>query len=200
MPQESGNINRPMRSEGPALPGTPWLLKANLVEAMIDKAREAILILDETFQVQMANPSFLRLVRLTLPDIRGRVIFELGSLQWDIPSLHHLLEERLSQQPEVDDWEVKLPIPHCGVRTFLLNARWIQPEAGPKLLFLYLDGLENQRPIDEQDSEYAERFQSVFKHTPIGISILDQFGRIKRCNPSFLALLGQSEEGCFTAI
>jgi two-component system, chemotaxis family, CheB/CheR fusion protein len=76
------------------------------IDSMVDTVRESVLILDAELRVRRASRSFYRTF-LTVPeDTEGRLIYELGNNQWDIPNLRHLLEGILPQQASFDDFEV----------------------------------------------------------------------------------------------
>jgi len=51
------------------------------------------------------------------------MLYELGDGQWDSPSLRTLLEEVLSLNHAVHDFEVDHAFPGLGQRTMVLNAR-----------------------------------------------------------------------------
>ena len=55
--------------------------------ALIENARESTLVLDEGLRVTLANPAFYRAFQVSPEQTAGRVIYELGNHQWDIPKL-----------------------------------------------------------------------------------------------------------------
>ena len=52
----------------------------------------------------------------------GRLVYELGNGQWDIPTLRTLLDEVLSKNQAVIDFEVEHEFRDLGRRCMLLNA------------------------------------------------------------------------------
>jgi hypothetical protein len=50
--------------------------------------------------------SFYRAFSVTKEETEGRLIYELGDRQWDVPALRALLEEILPERTEFDDFEV----------------------------------------------------------------------------------------------
>jgi two-component system CheB/CheR fusion protein len=53
----------------------------------------------------------------------GRLVYDLGNRQWDIPLLRALLEEVLPQKSVVDDFEITHTFEDLAARTILVNAR-----------------------------------------------------------------------------
>jgi len=60
---------------------------------------------------------------LTPADTQERLLYELGSGQWNIPELRTLLERVLSGSKPFKDYEVNAAFDTIGARNMLLNAR-----------------------------------------------------------------------------
>ena len=108
-------------------------------DALIETAREAILILNHKLQVISANLTFYRDFEVAREETQDRPIYELGNGQWNIPKLRELLENILPNNGRVEDFEVSHNFPHLGTRRMMLNARRIEPQLGQKLILLYLE-------------------------------------------------------------
>ena len=65
----------------------------SLILCRLESAREPILVLDARLQVTAANPAFYRVFDVATDETEGRLIYELGDGQWNIPKLRELLEE-----------------------------------------------------------------------------------------------------------
>jgi len=94
-------------------------------EKVVNAVREGLLILDSDLRVRSANDSFYRLFGVDKAETEGRLIYELGNGQWDIPELRELLEEILPEKETFDDYEVEHDFENIGYRSMLLNARRI---------------------------------------------------------------------------
>jgi|HubBroStandDraft_6_1064221.scaffolds.fasta_scaffold00691_2 two-component system CheB/CheR fusion protein len=110
-------------------------------DALIETAREAILILNHKLQVISANLSFYRDFAVAREETQNRPIYELGNGQWNIPRLRELLENILPNNGRVEDFEVSHDFPHLGTRRMILNARRIEPQPGRKLILLYIEDM-----------------------------------------------------------
>jgi two-component system CheB/CheR fusion protein len=115
-------------------------------DTLIESAREPIMVLDSKLQVTVANQAFYRTFGASREETEGRLIFELGSGQWNIPRLRQLLEEIVPRHSPVDDFEVSQEFPHIGKREMLLNAHRIELQPGhPSILLAIEEVTANQR-------------------------------------------------------
>src|SRR5882757_4404983 len=91
----------------------------NILRAVPDPA----LILDVDLRLQMANEAFYQMFKLSPTESQGRLIYELGNRQWNIPWLRVLLEELLSCSSVLHDFQIAHAFENFGSPTMLLNAR-----------------------------------------------------------------------------
>ena len=61
-------------------------------ENIVETVREPMLVLDGQLRVRTANPSFYRTFQVVEGETEGRLLYDLGNRQWDIPALRKLLE------------------------------------------------------------------------------------------------------------
>jgi two-component system, chemotaxis family, CheB/CheR fusion protein len=113
--------------------------------ALIENARDANLVLDSNLHVVSANQAFQRSFEVSAEGTENRPIYDLGNGQWNIPRLRELLENILSNNGRVEDFEVHHDFPHLGPRTMMVNARRIELQAGRPLILLYIEDV-TQRP------------------------------------------------------
>ena len=62
----------------------------------------------------------------------GRLLYELGDRQWDIPALRQALDEVLPRGRPLEGFEVEHEFPRIGRRTMVLNARRLRRETGQR--------------------------------------------------------------------
>src|SRR5271166_4080442 len=101
-----------------------------LAQAIVDTVREPVLVMDEHARVIAANRSFYSLFKVSPQDTQGRLLYELGDGQWDIPKLRLLLEKIIPEHGVIEDYEVEHEFPGVGPRTMCLNARRVFYEGG----------------------------------------------------------------------
>ena len=103
---------------------------------IVDTMREPLLVLGGDLKVVSGNRSFYKNFQVTPGETEGKLIYELGNGQWDIPRLRELLENILPANDVFDDFEVEHEFPNIGKRKIILNARRIISEKGEKELIL----------------------------------------------------------------
>ena len=109
-------------------------------ENIVETVREPLVVLDADLTVMSVNRSFCQTFEVTPGETEGRLIYELGDFQWDIPALRNLLEEVLPQNNSFDGLEVQHDFPTIGQRQMLLNARRIADSDGePNLILLAIE-------------------------------------------------------------
>lgn len=107
-----------------------------LADGVVNTVREPLLVLDGDLRVVTASRSFYRRFQVLPEDTLGRLIYELGNRQWDIPKLRELLETILPRDQNFDGYRVDHDFPSIGRRSMLLNARRILGKAGNTQLIL----------------------------------------------------------------
>jgi light-regulated signal transduction histidine kinase (bacteriophytochrome) len=119
---------------------------------IIATVREPLIVLDGDLRVISVNNSFYRTFKVLPPETEGRLIFEVGNRQWDIPRLRILLENILPTNQHFEDFEVEHDFPEIGRRTMLLNARLLKRggEAEDLILLAIEDVTERKRQETEQ--------------------------------------------------
>jgi len=110
-------------------------------EALIENARESILVLDEGLHVTLANPVFYQTFQVSPEETNGRLIYDLGNRQWDIPKLRELLHDITARNKRIDGFEVRHKFQHLGLRHMILNARRIEPHGGSQMILLSIEDL-----------------------------------------------------------
>jgi two-component system CheB/CheR fusion protein len=114
-------------------------------DALIENAREAILMLESDLRVAGANHVFYRNFHVSRKETENRPIYDLGDGQWNIPRLRELLENVLPNNGRVEDFEVRHDFPQLGARVMMLNARRIEPRPGQQLILLYIEDVTEKK-------------------------------------------------------
>ena len=118
-------------------------------DALIENAREPILVLDSRLHVTAANETFYREFDVARNETEKRAIYDLGSGQWNIPGLRTLLADVLRSNTRVDDFEVRHNFPHIGPRIMLLNARRLEFQPGRQVILLNIEDVTQARKHEE---------------------------------------------------
>src|SRR5579864_8516714 len=128
--------------------------RRTLEQAIVDTVREPLLVLDEELRVVTASRSFYTAFKVNREEIEGRLLFELGSGQWNIPGLRKLLEDVIPRHTTIEKYEVEHQFPSIGRRTMLLNARKIFYEGnGATSLLLAIEDDTERRALEKEKDE-----------------------------------------------
>ena len=67
----------------------------DFAEAIVETVREPLVILNQNLQVLKANKTFYETFQAAREETEGRLVYDLGNGQWNIPKLRELLENIL---------------------------------------------------------------------------------------------------------
>lgn len=163
---------------------------------IISTLREPFLVLDGGLMVRTANAAFYQTFHVSEDQTEGRLLYDLGDGQWDIPKLRELLGEVIPEDLTLRDFEVEHDFPGIGPRSMLLNARRFPPEGtNPKLLLLAIEDATDRRRADAALLGSELRYRRLFQTAKDGILILDaNTMTILDSNPFMSGLLGYEPE------
>lgn len=118
-------------------------------DSIINTIREPLLVLDSNLRVVSTNRSFYTTFLVNPEETVGRMVYELGNHQWDIPALRELLERILPEKESFSDYEVSHAFPTLGMRTMLLNARQLRRGFGlPPLILLAIEDITRRKRLE----------------------------------------------------
>ncbi len=173
---------------------------ATYAENIIDTVREPLLVLDSALKIISANRSFYVSFKVTPQETIGKLIYDLGNRQWDIPKLRTLLEEILPKDNKFDDYEVEHEFSNIGHKIMLLNARRVtQQEIGYQLILLAIEDITERREIENglekarkelvitkiSEDEAREYAESIINTVREPLIALDQDLRVVTASRSF---------------
>ncbi|MDQ1636799.1 MAG: two-component system, LuxR family, sensor kinase FixL [Pyrinomonadaceae bacterium] len=160
---------------------------------IVETVREPLVILDSDLRVTGASRSFYRTFSVTKEETEGRLIYELGDRQWDIPALRTLLEEILPAHTEFDNFEVDHVFPRVGRRVILLNARQlISQERNATTILLAIEDITDRKKEEQILRESEERLETIIENLHEGLMISDLNGQLTNFNRAGLAMHGFS--------
>jgi two-component sensor histidine kinase len=129
-----------------------------LAQAIVDTVREPVLVMDEHARVIAANRSFYSVFKVSPQDTQGRLLYELGDGQWDIPKLRLLLEKIIPEHGVIEDYEVEHEFPGVGPRTMCLNARRVFYEGGADTtILLGIEDVTQPRTLEREREELLKQ-------------------------------------------
>ncbi|HKW79922.1 MAG TPA: ATP-binding protein, partial [Casimicrobiaceae bacterium] len=168
-------------------------LARDYAEATIRTARDPLLVLSADFRVEEANDAFYSTFKVSPAQSVGRLIYELGNGQWNIPRLRALLEDTRRRHSFFDDVEITHDFETIGQRTMLLSARTLSDAAGtPVRIVLGIHDLTESRRFEQALGEAAERFHFMTEAMPQKIFTTRPSGEVDYLNPRWAEYAGRT--------
>src|SRR6195952_5093149 len=162
----------------------------NYAQNIVDTVREPLLILDATLRVRSANRAFYHTFHVSAKETEGRLIYELGNGQWDIPALRTLLEDIVPLSSVFNDFEWAHDFPVIGRRVMLLNARKLQAGHHGELLVLAMEDVTARRRAEEELLKAGALQSAIFNSANFSSIATDEKGVIQIFNVGAERMLG----------
>ncbi len=122
----------------------------DFAEAIVETVREPLVILNQNLEVMKANKTFYETFHATREETEGRLIYDLGTGQWNIPKLRELLENILPAHATFRDFEVTHQFERLGRKVMLLNASEIfNPNAQARTILLAIEDVTDRKQAEE---------------------------------------------------
>jgi two-component sensor histidine kinase len=127
-------------------------------DAIVATVREPMLVLDEKLRVIAASRAFYGRFMVNPEDTEGKLLYELGDGQWDIPKLRTLLDKIIPDKGVMDDYEVSHEFPGIGERTMCLNARQVFYETDKRThILLGIEDITARRILEREKDELLQQ-------------------------------------------
>jgi len=143
-------------------------------QAILRTKPNPLLVLRTDLRVDTANEAFYQAFKVAPADTEGRLIYEIGNRQWNIPKLRELLEDILPLKSIFNGYEVAHDFETLGHRTMLLNARRMDNERGvPERILLAIEDITERKQAAEALRSYEARYRTLFDSMDEGFCVVE---------------------------
>src|ERR1017187_7333540 len=166
-------------------------LALNYAEAVLNTAHQPFLVLDGNLNILRANPAFYKAFKTTPETTEGRLLYDLGDRQWDIPELRQFLQALLLQDTSFKDCEITHVFPDVGKKTMRLNGtNLVGGEQYQILLAIedvsdYRTALNDLKELNDKSKLALNYAEAVLNTAHQPFLVLDGKLNILRANPAF---------------
>ena len=136
-------------------------------ESILTTIKEPLIILNKELNVRSANRAFYEKFQVKEDETEGKLFFELGYKQWNIPALKKMLEKVLPQKINIVDFEVTGNFPALGERIMLLNAiQIVRDHNEQQSILIAIEDVTQKWKKNKQEKELAAEMEKmVFDRT-----------------------------------
>ena len=179
----------PIRNDGAKSPGWCWSSETQRTQAarahvqdaltyadnIIATMREPFVVLDKSLRIKTANRSFYRHFHVTQEETEGRLIYDLGNGQWNIPRLRTLLEEVLRPTTTPSTTSTWNTTSRRSARRSCCStpARFESVDSQPELILLAIEDITERKRTEVAVQTSEVRYRRLFETAKDGILILD---------------------------
>jgi two-component system CheB/CheR fusion protein len=134
----------------------------DFADAIVNTAREPMLVLGPDLRVRRANRAFYDLFKASPAEIEQASIYDFANHQWDVPEFRSLLAETAPRGGSFEDFVVEHDLPFLGTRTLKLNGRrLLQPEGKEEMILLAIEDVTDQARLDDERANLLRRAQEA---------------------------------------
>jgi PAS domain S-box-containing protein len=167
----------------------------DFAQAIMETIRDPLVVLDGEMRVLTANASFYQTFCTAAQETEGRLIFDLGDGQWNIPKLRQLLERLLETDARIENVEVHHEFRAIGHRHMLLNASQIHREgAGSGMILLAITDTTGQLAARKALERSEARYRAIVEDQTELICRFLPDGALTFVNDAYCRYFGKRSE------
>ncbi len=134
----------------------------DLSNAIVETAREILVVLDSGLRVVTANHAFYDLFQVSTTNAEQKSILHLGGGDFDTPELRELLEKVLPQKTQFSDFRLTHEFPNAGRRVMLLNGRRLESgNNGSGMILLAMEDVTVKEAAAEALQQSQDRMRDL---------------------------------------
>jgi two-component system CheB/CheR fusion protein len=149
-------------------------------KGFINTVREPLILLYPALHIKTASQSFYKSFKVKQKDADGKLIFDVGNGDWNIPLLRRLLDRIQKKGIALKDVEVEHHFKQIGRKVMLLNASKLSlNDKSEEIILLAIKDITDKKLFNA--SFEADR-KTVLENIPSAVIISDAEHKITYCN------------------
>ena len=129
-----------------------------LTRAIIETIHEPFLVLDGDLRIVVASRSFYDKFQMSHEEVQGRLFYEIGGGQYDIPALRYFLKNVVPEHSVMRQYKIVHDFATIGKRTLFLSAREVMYENNVhKYLLLSMADVTGQELLDVEQEKLSKK-------------------------------------------
>ena len=158
---------------------------------IVNAVSESLVLLTSDFRIKIANDTFFRTFHLTKEECEGKIFFEIGERQWDIPLLRTVITKIFMKQDHLRNLEISREFSLAGKKILLLNIYKIpRKQISESMVLIAIEDITGHREAEEKIRASEEKFRLLIQNSSDIISILTEEGNAVYESPSLKNVLG----------
>jgi two-component system, chemotaxis family, CheB/CheR fusion protein len=157
-------------------------------ESVVDAIRESLVVLDRDGRIRSANRAFLQMAGGTSGEIEGRLLYDVGGGEWNVPALRKRVEE-MGTGDVFEGYRLEQDLKD-GRRIRLLNGRRIE---GTPLTLLVIEDVTERERAAEVVRQTELGFREMLTTAAEAILMADSSGKIVFANRRAEEIFGFAE-------
>ena len=139
-------------------------------ESIVATIREPLIILDKNLLVKTANKSYYDKFKITEEETEGKLFYEIGNGQWNIPALRSVLEKILYDEIKINGFEIRQHFNSMGERIMLLNAsRIFRKDNTEQLVLLAIEDVTETKKLETDLKEFTEGLEKKVQERTVAL-------------------------------
>jgi two-component sensor histidine kinase len=129
-----------------------------LTRAIVETIHEPFLVLDNDLRIVVASRSFYDKFQMNREEVQGRLFYEIGGRQYDIPALRYFLKNVVPEHSVMRQYKIVHDFANIGQRTLFLSAREVVYEnSAHKYLLLSMADMTGQELLDTERERLSKK-------------------------------------------
>ncbi|HLL42371.1 MAG TPA: CheR family methyltransferase [Segetibacter sp.] len=155
--------------------------------------RECLITLDKKLRVKTANAAFYKTFKVSEAETVGRLIYEIGNRQWDLPILRQLLENIIPQKLSFEGYVVEHEFENIGKKVMLLNARKVLQKVHlDEVILLAIEDITEHKQAESLLKEREGWLRNMTNNVPVMIWVSGTDKKFTFLNNTWLQYTGRS--------